>query len=49
MDLSTDVWGQLALEASQVYLGEDGKVRSPFANTVMLFSNMWQMHDLSLL
>ncbi|CAB3222991.1 unnamed protein product [Arctia plantaginis] len=35
MDLSTDVWGQLALEASQVYLGEDGKVRSPFANTTI--------------
>lgn len=33
MDLSTDIWGQLAVEASQVYLS-DGTIRSPFANTV---------------
>ena len=33
MDLSTDIWGQLAVEASQVYLS-DGTVRSPFADTV---------------
>lgn len=36
MDISTDVWGQIALEASQVYLTEGGQVRSPFANTVTL-------------
>lgn len=36
MDIPTDVWGQLALEASQVYLTEGGQLRSPFANTVML-------------
>ncbi|KPJ03147.1 F-box/LRR-repeat protein 2 [Papilio xuthus] len=34
MDISTDVWGQLALEASQVYLTEGG-VRSPFAGTTI--------------
>lgn len=36
MDLKTDVWGQLALEASQVYLTEGGQIRSPFAGTVNL-------------
>lgn len=36
MDIPTDIWGQLALEANQVYLTESGEVRSPFANTVML-------------
>ncbi|XP_047036289.1 F-box/LRR-repeat protein 2 isoform X2 [Helicoverpa armigera] len=35
MDIPTDVWGQLALEASQVYLTEGGQVRSPFANTTI--------------
>ncbi|XP_028043533.1 F-box/LRR-repeat protein 2 isoform X3 [Bombyx mandarina] len=35
MDISTDVWGQLALEASQVYLTEGGQVRSPFASTTI--------------
>lgn len=35
MDISTDIWGQLAVEASQVYLS-DGTVRSPFADTVRL-------------
>ena len=34
MNVSPDVWGQLAVEASQVYL-TDGTVRSPFANTVI--------------
>lgn len=34
MDIPTDIWGQLALEAGQVYLTEGGQVRSPFANTV---------------
>ncbi|GBP37737.1 hypothetical protein EVAR_29938_1 [Eumeta japonica] len=34
MDVPMDVWGQLALEASQVYL-TDGVVRSPFANTTI--------------
>ncbi|XP_075986605.1 F-box/LRR-repeat protein FipoQ isoform X1 [Anticarsia gemmatalis] len=35
MDIPTDVWGQLALEASQVYLTETGQIRSPFANTTI--------------
>lgn len=35
MDISTDIWGQLAVEASQVYLS-DGTVRSPFADTVRM-------------
>ncbi|OWR43326.1 F-box/LRR-repeat protein 2 [Danaus plexippus plexippus] len=35
MDIPTDVWGQLALEASQVYLTEGGQLRSPFANTTI--------------
>ncbi|VVC95161.1 unnamed protein product [Leptidea sinapis] len=34
MDIPTDVWGQLALEASQVYLTEGG-IRSPFASTTI--------------
>ncbi|GAB0100429.1 uncharacterized F-box/LRR-repeat protein C02F5.7 [Sergentomyia squamirostris] len=34
MDLSTDVWGQIALEATQVYLS-DGTKRSPFADTTI--------------
>ncbi|KAG7297347.1 hypothetical protein JYU34_019318 [Plutella xylostella] len=34
MDIPTDVWGQLALEASQVYM-VDGTFRSPFANTTI--------------
>lgn len=32
--METDIWGQLALEASQVYLS-DGTKRSPFADTVL--------------
>lgn len=32
MDLGNDVWGQVAIEASQLYFTEDGKSR--FANTV---------------
>lgn len=35
MDIPTDVWGQLALEASQVYLTEGGQIRSPFASTTI--------------
>lgn len=34
--METDIWGQLALEASQVYL-TDGVKRSPFADTVFFF------------
>lgn len=34
MDVSPDVWGQLALEASQVYLTDGTAAKSPFANTV---------------
>lgn len=33
--METDIWGQLALEASQVYL-TDGVKRSPFADTVRI-------------
>lgn len=33
--METDIWGQLALEASQVYL-TDGVKRSPFADTVII-------------
>jgi len=33
MDGFGDVWGQVALEASQLYL-TDGTKRSPFADTV---------------
>lgn len=37
--METDIWGQLALEASSVYL-TDGSKRSPFADTVTSqFSN----------
>lgn len=32
--MDTDIWGQLALEASQVYLSDGA--RSPFADTVLL-------------
>lgn len=35
MDVCPDVWGQLALEASQVYLTDGTAARSPFAGTVM--------------
>lgn len=38
MDISTDIWGQLAVEASQVYLS-DGTMRSPFADTVDDYPN----------
>lgn len=31
--METDIWGQLALEASTVYV-TDGTKRSPFAETV---------------
>jgi hypothetical protein len=34
MDVSPDVWGQLALEASQVYLTDGTAAKSPFAGTV---------------
>lgn len=34
MDISSDVWGQLALEASQVYLSDGTAARSPFYLTV---------------
>lgn len=37
MDVSPDVWGQLALEASQVYLTDGTAAKSPFAGTVWLF------------
>lgn len=37
MDVSPDIWGQLALEASQVYLTDGTAARSPFAGTVKLF------------
>ncbi len=33
MDIPNDVWGQVALEASQLYFTEGG--RSPFADTVI--------------
>lgn len=36
MDVSPDVWGQLALEASQVYLTDGTAAKSPFAGTVSL-------------
>lgn len=36
--METDIWGQLALEASQVYL-TDGVKRSPFADTVCIYSS----------
>ncbi|XP_050534766.1 F-box/LRR-repeat protein 2 isoform X2 [Daktulosphaira vitifoliae] len=37
MDISSDVWGQLALEASQVYIddGTGGPVKSPYAGTTI--------------
>lgn len=39
MDVSPDVWGQLALEASQVYLTDGTAAKSPFAGTVSLNRN----------
>lgn len=36
--METDIWGQLALEASTVYL-TDGVKRSPFADTVFSISD----------
>lgn len=33
MDIPNDIWGQIALEANQMYLA-DGTKRSPFADTV---------------
>jgi len=45
MDISTDIWGQLAVEASQVYLS-DGTVRSPFADTVRVFNITWSSHSI---
>lgn len=33
MDVCGDVWGQIALEANQMYVDEGGK---PFANTVII-------------
>lgn len=35
MELGADVWGQLALEANQVYLSDGTTARSQFANTVI--------------
>ncbi|XP_022167667.1 F-box/LRR-repeat protein 2 isoform X1 [Myzus persicae] len=37
MDISSDVWGQLALEASQVYIddGTGGPAKSPYAGTTI--------------
>lgn len=49
--METDIWGQLALEASQVYL-TDGVKRSPFADTVLnliRFSFEIQILDIILL
>lgn len=37
MDIGSDVWNQVALEANQLYL-EDGTAKSRFADTVS-FSN----------
>lgn len=35
--METDIWGQLALEASTVYVTDGSNVkRSPFADTVLL-------------
>ena len=34
LEMDMDIWGQLAVEASQVYL-TDGTKRSPFADTVV--------------
>jgi hypothetical protein len=31
-----DVWGQIAVETSQMYVSEGGVVKSRFANTVSL-------------
>lgn len=42
MDISTDIWGQLAVEASQVYLS-DGTMRSPFADTVDPFKSPFSL------
>lgn len=38
MDVNPDIWGQLALEASQVYLTDGTAARSPFAGTVAIFN-----------
>ncbi|XP_023720818.1 F-box/LRR-repeat protein 2 isoform X2 [Cryptotermes secundus] len=35
MDLGADVWGQIALESSQLYVTEGTTVRSPFADTTI--------------
>lgn len=50
MDISTDIWGQLAVEASQVYLS-DGTMRSPFADTVdhpKIFHSFLYIHTLKI-
>lgn len=40
MDLGgVDVWGQIALETSQMYVEEGGVIRSRFANTVSDLNN----------
>lgn len=36
MDMSPDIWGQLALEAGQVYLTDGTAARSPFYLTVII-------------
>lgn len=36
MEISTDIWGQIALEANQMYVVDaSGKIKSPFADTVL--------------
>lgn len=38
MDIPSDVWGQVALEASQLYFEDEfGNKKSRFANTVIYF------------
>lgn len=44
MDVCPDVWGQLALEASQVYLTDGTAARSPFAGTVNEEKQMLKIH-----
>lgn len=35
MEISTDIWGQIALESTSMYVVDaSGKLRSPFADTV---------------
>lgn len=44
MDVSPDVWGQLALEASQVYLTDGTAAKSPFAGTVSFNITTYKAH-----